>query len=360
MSRSPTVLVVISLLRVGLALAPFAAFGAPSPCDSSGGRETTRGRRACPDTNGSSPDPHPALQDPCPSPRARSSTLAPRPHITIQVTDFDINQWNPQLDIGGDLSAAENRLFPAGSGVVGIAVPMPPDAAFNTLSDPAFRAQIRTAVGAIVREALRKNRTAIFEIQLRQNIHTSGYFDGAHPKAVDRFAAITCSALGDVIAELGQAHHPVSSRAFTLSNGTKILASIIDSLYGDGKPYLDSADLVNRRAMLERTSDLITAFGERNMSLLATRGDLPAPSLDQGLPSTGSFETLVHLKDRHPGVKTYLLTPVGPTRMPQENHLAPLPPPSGSSFTSTLETANYSCTAAIQEFGQALAKVLRN
>jgi hypothetical protein len=242
--------------------------------------------------------------------------------INIYISDFGIEQWKKELRLGGDLSQAKFRLLPADSNTVGIAIPMPSDAEITTLSATELRARIHKVVKAKIHAAIREHGTTNFEIQLMQNITIPGYFDSTRQKMVDLFGAIAYSAIGDVIGDLEQERHTVRTRAFTLSNGTKVLAHNIASLFHNGRLYLEGADLVDGRAMKEATSRLISVLGERNMRLFATKGDLAAPPMK----SIGNFDTLVDLKDRHPGIKVYLLRPRPMHVFPQDNHVAILNP----------------------------------
>ncbi len=242
--------------------------------------------------------------------------------INIYISDFGIMQWTKELKLGGDLSQAKYRLLPASSGAVGIAVPMPSDAELEALSYAEFRERIRKVVKAKIRAAIREHGTTNFEIQLMQNINVAGYFNSKRQGKVDEFGAAAYSAIGDVIGELEQERHAVHTHSFTLSNGTKVLAANIESLFHNGKLYIEGADLVDGRAMIEPTSRLISVLGERNVRLFATRGDLLAPPND----SIGNFDTIADLKDLHPGIKTYLLTPQPIHVLPTDNHVAILDP----------------------------------
>ncbi len=209
------------------------------------------------------------------------------PTITIHITDFGINQWTPYLSIGDNLSMAKNRLFFPDSGVAGIAVPMPPDSIMNAMSDSALRAHIGSEIRKQIRHSVQQDGVNSFEIQIVQNINSVGYSDKVRQKMVDQFGAIAYSAIGDVIDEIKQVEQKVHARAYTLSNGTKVLAANAKNILRNGKPYLDGADLLNGRAKFNTTSNLISVLGGKNIRLFATRGDLP------GLPkvSIASFDT---------------------------------------------------------------------
>ncbi len=241
--------------------------------------------------------------------------------IVIHVTDFGINQWRPELAMGGSLEKAANRLFAPDAGVVGIAVPMPPDAMFNSVSPLALRAQIAKAVKGRIRKALARGEGSEFEVQIIQNINTLGYTDPARQMEVDRFGAIAYAAIGDVIEELEQEHHSVAARAVTLSNGTKVLAASVASLVRNGRPYLQGADLMDGRAMKPSVIRLARTLGENHVRLFITRGDLPAPAHR----SIGNFDTATEIKDELPGVSVYYLIPKQ-LSFPWKNHVAPIRP----------------------------------
>ena len=242
--------------------------------------------------------------------------------INLYITDFGIKQWKKELRLGGDLSRAENRLLDPNSGAVGIAVPMPSDAEFNSLSSAKLRERIRKVVAQQIRASIQSLGTTTFEIQLIEHISIPGYADPIRQRMVDRFGTIAYAAIGEVIADLQHDAHMVRTRSFTLSNGTKVLAANIASLYYQGKLYLEGVDLANGRAMKEPTSRLISAVGAQNVRLFATRGDW------FGLPgaSIGNFDTLVELKDLHPGIRLYLLTPQSPKDSREASHTAILHP----------------------------------
>lgn len=251
------------------------------------------------------------------------NTQPPPPsQINLYITDFGIKQWKKELRLGGDLSLAENRLLPVSSDTVGIAVPMPSDAEFNSLSSAELRERIRKVVTVQIRAAIQSQGATTFEVQLIEHIGIPGYADPVRQKMVDRFGAIAYSAIGEVIADLQHDAHMVRTRSFTLSNGTKVLAANIASLYYQGRLYLEGVDLANGRAMKEPTSRLISAVGAQNVRLFATRGDW------FGLPgaSIGNFDTLVELKDLHPGIRLYLLTPQSPKGSQEASHTAILHP----------------------------------
>ncbi|MDC1287505.1 hypothetical protein N8198_06430 [Gammaproteobacteria bacterium] len=240
----------------------------------------------------------------------------------MHITDFGINQWDAHLTIGGNLSAAKNRLFARDSGVVGIAVPMPTDEIMKSMSDSQLRAHISKVVGKRIRNAMDNEGTTSFEIQIIQNIDNIGYVKKERQNLVDRFGGIAYSAIGDVRTTLEQNNINVSARSFTLSNGTKVLAASVGSIIQNGKVYLDGADLFNGRALVEQTGKLIQVLGANKVRLFATRSDLPAPPH----LSIANFDTLVDLKDHFPGVGTYLLTPLKPHLDLRENHMGPLRP----------------------------------
>lgn len=247
---------------------------------------------------------------------------AQRP-ITVYITDFGINQWHDQLRLGDDFTHATNQVLPQIDRRGQILVPMPADRELATLSDEELTQRIAHVVQDRLRAAIHSPQpVTTFEIQLVQNINTAGYFDDQRQDQVDQFGAAAYNAIGRVFAQLQTANIAVASYAVVGSNGTTVLAANADRLTRQGTTYLQGIDLFDGRAFLTPVQDLIDTVRPERVRIFATRGDWPAPYTPFGFRSLGNFDTLAALKDRNPGLTTYLLTPKVPIPNPLVSHVA--------------------------------------
>lgn len=238
---------------------------------------------------------------------ATSAPAASNQQVTLYITDFGIAQWNERLRLGDGFGETDNEVFGDLKEEAQILVPMPSDQDWNPRTQHELPHDIREAITQKVRAGLAHGITT-FEIQLVQNINRPGYADPFRQARVNQFGAAAYRAIGEGIKEFRADGIEVSSYAITGSNGTKVLTENVDSLRLDGDIYLNGVDLVDGRAFLVPTSDLIEAIGADSVRIFNTFGDLPAPYTPIGFRSIGNFETAIALKDRFPELRSYLLT----------------------------------------------------
>jgi hypothetical protein len=161
-----------------------------------------------------------------------------------------------------------------------------------------------------------------FEIQLVQNINTSGYFDAERQHKVDAFGAAVYTAIGRVIDQLSARDIQVASYAIVGSNGTKVLAANVDHVRRHGKTYLQGVDLFDGRAFMTPVKHLIKAVGQEYVRIFNTKADWPAPYTPFGVRSIANFDTVADLKEMFPRLKTYVLVPKVRVPNPLLSHIA--------------------------------------
>ncbi len=262
--------------------------------------------------------------------------------VVLNITDFGINQWKPELKTGDDLSQAKNRVFSDISKSGQILIAMPKDSDFNRLAREQLTQQIYEKVIARVDGGLAAGTTN-FEMQIVQNINTGGYVDPKRQKMVNVFGECAYKAIGMINDDLKTKGLSTNIYGFLGSNGTKVFNDTV-SAWKSYKSDWRGLNEYDGRASKSSTIDMIKELGAEKVHFFNTRGDWLAP---KDIPfikdSIGNHDVLKEIKkDYFPGLLVTILDPIGRPNIVGFGHIAGMSPNSrflakdviGNSYTT--------------------------
>lgn len=224
--------------------------------------------------------------------------------VNLYISDFGINQINPQLRNFTDFTYAKAQIFQDIPRSGQILVVMPRDQEFRGLSRSELTRQIFDGVKARVDQGLAAGTTR-FEIQLVQNIKTGGYLDAGRQRMVNEFGAAAYDAIGHLRTDLqSNKTMVVSTYGIVGSNGAKAFTENVSSW----RSYMGGVSMFDGRAFKTPTIDTIKALGAENVRIFNTKGDWMAPNVPVA-HSIGNHDVVKALKQDFPGITAVWLEP---------------------------------------------------
>lgn len=229
--------------------------------------------------------------------------------VTLNITDFGINQKWKGLKTGDDFTLASNKVFNDIPKRGQILIVMPPDNSFRNMTTEQMTKEIYKQVIPRINEGLATGNKD-FEIQIVQNINKLGYFDPNRQKLVNDFGEVAYKAIGMINDNIKTKGLSTNIYGYLGSNGTKIFNENISAWksYKSDWRHLNEYD---GRASKSSTIDMINELGAEKVHGFNTRGDLPAPNdMPFAKDSIGNHDVLKEVKKDIPGFQVTLLDPI--------------------------------------------------
>jgi hypothetical protein len=261
----------------------------------------------------------------------------PAQGVTLYVTDAGINQNRPNLYTGDDFGgySALTQVLPEIPKCGQVLVVMPDEARLNGPAGAQLENEIFESLKARVDGGLAVGNRA-FEVRLVQDINGWGYPGEDRQEFVNRFGVCAYGAIRRLNDYLVSKQLQPDFIAVMGSNGGKVFTENVAAWKGT----FHQAIFFDARAFRTPVIETIRELGAKNVTIVNTRGDFPAPPILA--QSIACHDVARGIQKQNPELNVFLLNNRSRPNFPTEVHVSGMTKPADIFQVERITTAGRS------------------